>query len=133
MSFYFGGSKLVRFLAKIEHIQRKLLYYVNRHKTRSTKCAKIGLSKTSFYDKSHLNLTMIGFHLKYLFLWTSFDNYNLIWDDLTQYYVYSQNTKMNFCTFDQNSVIKMTWWGHGGISITFFLDHFSSSFLGQKC
>ena len=38
-----------------------------------------------------------------------------------------------FCTFDQKSVIKMTCWAHGGISKTFFLDHFSSSFLGQKC
>ena len=37
------------------------------------------------------------------------------------------------CTFDQNSVIKMPWWAHGGISKIFFLDHFSSSFLGQKC
>ena len=36
--------------------------------------------------------------------------------------------------FDQstNSVIKITWWAHGGISKIFFLDHFSSSFLGQK-
>ena len=29
-SFYFGGSKLVRFLAKIEHTPMKLLYFVNR-------------------------------------------------------------------------------------------------------
>ena len=32
-----------------------------------------------------------------------------------------------------SSVIKTTWRGHGGISKIFFLDHFSSSFLGQKC
>ena len=25
------------------------------------------------------------------------------------------------------------WWAHGGISKIFFLDHFSPSFLGQKC
>ena len=37
------------------------------------------------------------------------------------------------CIFDQNSVTKLTWWAHGRISKIFFLDHFSSSFLGQKC
>ena len=31
VSFYFGGSKLARFLSKIEHTPRKLLYFVNRH------------------------------------------------------------------------------------------------------
>ena len=31
-----------------------------------------------------------------------------------------------------NSVIEITWWAHGEISKIFFLDHFSSSFLGQK-
>ena len=30
LSFYFGGSKLFRFLAKIEHIPRRLLHFVNR-------------------------------------------------------------------------------------------------------
>ena len=34
----------------------------NRHNTRSSKCAKIGLSKTIFYDKNHLkfNLHLLG-------------------------------------------------------------------------
>ena len=44
LSFYFGGSKLVRFFG-------------------SSKCAKIGLSKTIFYDKNHLILSKIDFHL----------------------------------------------------------------------
>ena len=39
---------------------------------------------------------------------------------------------LKMMTFDQKSVIKMTWWAHGGISKIFFLHHFSSSFLGQK-
>ena len=36
-----------------------------------------------------------------------------------------------FCTFDQNSVMKITWWAHGEISKIFCLDHFSS-FLGRN-
>ena len=35
------------------------------------------------------------------------------------------------CTFDQNSVIKMTWWVHGGISKIFFLDHPYSILTGD--
>ena len=31
-----------------------------------------------------------------------------------------------------NSVIKTTWWAHGGISKIFFLDHFSSSFEARN-
>jgi hypothetical protein len=66
LSFYFGGSKLVIFLAKIEQIPRILLYFVNRRHARSSKCAKIGLSMTVFYYKDHLNFSKIDFHLKKL-------------------------------------------------------------------
>ena len=67
LSFYFGGSKLVIFLAKIEQIPRILLYFVNRHHARSSKCAKIGLSKIIFNGKKHLNLSNIDFHLFFLY------------------------------------------------------------------
>ena len=43
-----GGLKLV--LSKVEHNPIKLLYFINKHKSRSLKCAKIG------HIKNHLNL-----------------------------------------------------------------------------
>ena len=55
LSFYFGGSKLVRFLAKIEHTPRKLLYFVNRPYARSSKSAKIVPSKSNFYVRKQRN------------------------------------------------------------------------------
>ena len=36
LSFYFGGAKLVRFLAKNEHVLRKFSYFVNEHNAEST-------------------------------------------------------------------------------------------------
>ena len=30
LSFYFGGSRFFRFLAKTEHTPRKVLYFVNK-------------------------------------------------------------------------------------------------------
>ena len=32
LSFYFGGAKLLRFLAKTKHAPRKLSYFVNKHR-----------------------------------------------------------------------------------------------------
>ena len=37
LTFYIGGSKVVGFFARTEHIPRKLLYFVNRHNVRSSK------------------------------------------------------------------------------------------------
>ena len=51
-SSYFGGSNLVKFFTKVEHYGR------------SSKSAKIGLSKTIFYDMNYLNLSNIDFHLR---------------------------------------------------------------------
>ena len=36
LSFYFGGAKLLRFLAKTKHAPRKLSYFVNKHNAEST-------------------------------------------------------------------------------------------------
>ena len=44
---------------KIEQNTKKLFYFLIRHNARSSKCAKIGLLKTIFYDKNHLNLSKI--------------------------------------------------------------------------
>ena len=48
-SEYSGGSKLVKFLAKIEHTPMRLLYFVNRHNAEST---KIGLILENVKSKS---------------------------------------------------------------------------------
>ena len=48
LGFNHGGSKLIRFLVKIEDKPRKVLYFVNKQNTRSSKYAKIGLSKATF-------------------------------------------------------------------------------------
>ena len=44
LNSYFGGSKLVRFLAKNGHTPKKLMYFVNRHDAAWPKSAKIVLS-----------------------------------------------------------------------------------------
>ena len=73
------GSKLARLLSKIEDFPRKLLYFVNRHNAKSSKCAKIGLSTTIFYDNNHLNLSKIDlcpiFVDSALCLFTKYNNF----------------------------------------------------------
>ena len=66
LSFNFlWGSKLMRFMAAIEHTQQKLLHFVNRHNARSSKCVKNGLSMTIFFDDNDLDLFKIDFHTSY--------------------------------------------------------------------
>ena len=45
------GPKKQGFCSKINCIQMKLLYFVNWHSARASKCAKIALSKSIFYQK----------------------------------------------------------------------------------
>ena len=61
-----GGQNQLTFWPKL-----KLLYFVNKHNSRSYKCAKIRHFQTIFYDKKHLKFSKIDFYLL-----TFFDNSN---------------------------------------------------------
>ena len=72
IEFLLWGSKLVRFLAKIKHTPRKLLYFVNRPNAKSSKSAKIILSKSIFYVKNQPIFFKEKFHLTISFQETIF-------------------------------------------------------------
>ena len=65
---YSGGSKWMRFWAKIKHTPRKLLYLVNRHLERSSKSAKMSNFQRQFFMSRIIRifqrLILIRFNLR---------------------------------------------------------------------
>ena len=55
LSSDFVGSKLFRFMAKIEQTPRKLLHFENKQDAALSKSAKIVLSMSIFYVKDQQN------------------------------------------------------------------------------
>ena len=77
VEFSSGGTKLVRFLPKNQHIKRKLLNFENWCKV--SKSAKIRLSKLNFYIKNHWNLSQFFYIEEYqynILLLSNFDTIN---------------------------------------------------------
>ena len=85
----------------------------------------------SFFAKVVPTSTMCV-HSSSLKVFSSFFLWHLAQWNQSQFNTRFMTNSTLVCTFDQNSVIKMTWWAHGGFSKIFFLDHFSSSFLARN-